>query len=395
MKSSWRYLLTAFLILSLSFGASYLGVSGPGAKKVAEIDVGQWTFPFLSRWKVEDIAVCESGSAAARGEAWLARIGPGPFDDLSLVPIVGINTDDPELDVDREIVFLDPFLDGEFPAGMGPRGTPGMEVDLTCQYAYIINFFLNAVTKVDLNTGEIVWETSVVDAPVDLQLTDFDNRLLMVASSKSNQVTVLDAETGDIVAEVTMPGADVVHQGPTSIAVVGKAYAYVLNFHGRNIACVDLTDPDGIQVLNTTEGLGVNPFQIVTDTEGRVYVSNSGDDSVSVLAARGCLMRLIAEIPVGDIPRHMTLTTDPLFGRHLYVSNALRASDTDNTKVVHVINSDTLSVEEVIEVAGPTEPAPLGVVAVSTDNRYFEVLWEGGGVGTPGKALIYHYATDP
>jgi len=388
MKSAWRYALVGLLIVGLSLGASFLSISKPDAVLVTTLDPNQSKLGFPAQWRVEDIAVCEMGPAASNGEAWGAAVGPGGSEDFRLFHIVGISTNNPQTVIDDDILFLDPLLGGDFPTGMGPRGTPGLGVDPTCQYAYFVNFWLDTVTKVDLSSGEIIWVAWVVGGSVDVQVTEPDGQWVLVASPGADIVAILDAATGDYVAELFMPGAAEVLQGPTSIAVVGKAYAYVLNFHGRNIACIDFTDPAGISVSNVTEGVGTNPFQIVTDTEGRVYVSNSGDDSVSVFAGSGCNLREIAEIAVGKGPRYLALSSD---GRRLYVSNAL-------DKNVSVIDTETLTVVGVIELVKPPmirpaeeqERALPGVLALSPDNRHLLVY------GENRRGLIYYYAVgDP
>jgi len=422
MKISWRYALVGLLILGLSVAASYFVVPPSTAQSSAELKAtlnpGRWIWGFLPRWQVEDIAVCPMRPS----EAWGVGIGPGSFDDLRLFHITGIGTDKPSIVLADDIVFLDEFIEIPplFPAGMGPRGTPGLDVDNDCKFAYVTNFFLDTVAKIDLAPADqlpdrgsidssgvctvgkpgdgvptdpdnptiedcdrVVWLTSVAPTAVDAQLTDFDNRLLVVASSKSNLVTVLDANSGRKVAEVPSGG-----QGPTSIAVVGSAFAFVLNFASSNLSCIDFTDPRGIRVYNVTGGAQIHGYQVVTDTQGRVYVSNTSSDSVTVFEGSGCEVRAIAQIPVGDGPRHMALSTNERF---LYVSNAIRASETDNAKIVSVIDTTSLKVVNTITVAGPDEPAPLGGLAISMNNRHLLVYWEGGIRGTPGFSPIYYY----
>lgn len=411
MKINWRYALVGLLILGLSVAAPYFVVPQSTGQSTAELKAtlnpGEWIQIFLSRWQVEDIAVCPMKPA----EAWGVGVGPGPFDDLRLFHITGIGTDKPSIVIADDIVFLDEFIEIPpiFPAGMGPRGTPGLDVDNSCNFAYITNFFLDTVAKIDLapadqlpdrgsidNNGvcqvgvpgdgvptdpdnptvedcdRVVWLTSVAPTPVDAELTDFDNRLLLVASSKSNLVTILDANSGRKVTEISSGG-----DGPTSISVVGSAFAFVLNTYSQNLSCIDLTSRS---VYNVTGGAQFHGYQVVTDTEGRVYVSNTSSDSVTVFEGSGCEVRAIRQISVGDAPRHMALSTN---GDTLYVSNAL-----DNT--VSVIDTRSLTVVATIPVA-VGEPAPLGGLAISTNNRYLLVYWEGGIRGTPGFSPIYYY----
>jgi YVTN family beta-propeller protein len=326
--------------------------------------------------KIEDIVMCADGSAA-----WLVGIGPGPFDDMLLFKLTGVNTDSPRVDPESFIEYPDAFLGGNFPAGMGPRGFPGMSVDITCSFAYIPNFFLDSVVKVDLQAKEIVWpagynaETAedlrTITAPVDAQLNSpADNRVLV--SSADGALYTLDAATGEPLSVVETGGI-----GPGSVVAAGSSYAFVVQ-NSRDLACVDQRSGK----VTTIGGLGTNPFMAVASSDKTtLYVSNQGSNTVTVLSGLGCNKSVVAEIAVGNAPRHLALSPDD---RYLYVSNSL-----DNT--VSVIDTRTLSVVETIDVTGRGEPAPVGVVAVSMNNRYLYVFWEGGPRGTPGTFQIYVY----
>jgi len=262
---------------------------------------------------------------------------------------------------------------------MGPRGTPGLAVDVTCSKAYFPNFFLDTVDTVSLGAGEIGWEGAVSPAPVDCQLTYPDNERLICADSASNIVTVLDAASGDIKAEIEVGFA------PTSVPVVGKEMAMVANVGSRDIACIDLAKYEVFEAR--IPGLGVGAFQAVVNSAGdRLYVSNRTSDTVTAYRAKGCVLTKLADIEVGRAPRHIALSPD---GKFLYVSNAM-------DKTVSVIDTDALAVVATIyplNLAGlvtNNEPAPLGMVAVSKDNRHLFVFWEGGVVGTPGAFQLYY-----
>jgi YVTN family beta-propeller protein len=347
---------------------SQLAVTQDRVTQVAAISGSEFVWIFAPV-KVEDIVMCENGT-----EAWVVGIGPGPFDDALLFKITGVDTASPSVDQDSFIEFPDPYLDGAFPAGMGPRGFPGFTVNLRCNEAYFPNFFLDSVAKVDLNTKELVWpagynadnadEFRTLPAPVDVQLdSPWEDKLFV--SSADGMFYILDSATGEQLAAVATGGV-----GPGSVVAIGAGYAMVVQ-NSQDIACIDLST----NRVSTISGLGLNPFMAVASNDGQtVYVSNQGANTVSVLSGLGCNKSVVAEIPVGNAPRHLALSLD---NRYLYVSNSI-----DNT--VSVIDTQSLSVVETIQVAAPDEPAPVGVVAVSKDNRYLYVFWEGGPKGTPG-----------
>lgn len=180
--------------------------------------------------KIEDIVMCADGSTA-----WAVGIGPGPFDDMLLFKITGVDTASPSVDPDSFIEFPDPFLGGTYPAGMGPRGFPGLAVDSTCSYAYVPNFFLDSVVKIDLQAKAIVWPADytvetfeamrTIPSPVDVQLTE-DGTRLIVSNSATGEVTILDEATGEALTKFSSRGI-----GPGGIALF-DAFGLRLNGEG-------------------------------------------------------------------------------------------------------------------------------------------------------------------
>jgi YVTN family beta-propeller protein len=150
----------------------------------------------------------------------------------------------------------------------------------------------------------------------------------------------------------------------------------------RDVACVDLSSNKiaGAVTANPIGGLGINPFMGLASSDGsRLYVSNQGSNSVTVLDGIGCGKSVVATIAVGTAPRHLALSSD---NRFLYVANSL-----DNT--VSVIDTGSLKVVNTIQVAAKGEPAPVGELAVSNDNHFLYAFWEGGFKGSPGAAQIW------
>lgn len=403
-----RWLLLALLAAGLYVGMAQVAITQSGISLVSTLN---WS---RGQGKIEDITICSNGT-----EAWVASIGPGALDDLMLQKLTGIDTGKPALDGDAFLMFGDnddfgpgpgvfsPSLGDHgtgLPAGTGPRGYPGMDVSIGCNYAYIPNLFLDSTIKVDLargaeatatnesgsvnqDDGTILWpahyEVTVITdggssdidpalrtmgSPVDAKLNTAETKLL-VSASADNAVYVLDAATGAVLKKVETGGV-----GPGSLFVVGNSYAVVAQA-SRDLACFDLQN----YRVSTISGLGTNPFMVVgSSDESRLYVSNQGTNTVTVLEGSGCVRSVMATIEVGTAPRHMALSADDRF---LYVSNSL-----DNS--VSIIDTESLSVVETLQAVAKTEPAPVGVVAVSHNNRYLYVFWEGGLRGTPGRMQI-------
>lgn len=409
-----RYLLLLLVAAGLIYSVSEMAISQSSVSLATKIGWGR------GQGKIEGMTMCANGT-----DAWIASIGPGALDDLFLFKLTGVNTASPKLTGDTVFFgdnddfvgegkgFESAFLPGPgsgLPAGMGPRGYPGVSVDLSCRYAYVPSFFLDSVVKVDMlvgaaktaasaessdgtvsaNDGTILWpanyaidhlnslgDSLLADAlrtmprPVDARLNTPAETKVIVSSSKEGAVYILDSATGDTLAKIPTGGV-----GSGSIVVSGNAWAGVVE-SSRDVACIDLSTN---KLVNKITGLGINPFMAVAGSDGStIYVSNQGSKTVSVLSGSGCNKSVAATIDVGHAPRHLALSPD---NRFLYVSNSL-----DNT--VSVIDTGSLSVVETIGVGGQGQPAPVGEIAVTNDNRYLYVFWEGGIKGPPGKFEIW------
>lgn len=402
-----RYLVLALVVAGVALGGSQIANTQSSVNLVATIQQSAW-----GKFKIEAISMCSNGNSA-----WVASVGPGALDDFQLFKITGTDTASPKVDANSKIFFGDndffgpgPGMNGGtgLPAGMGPRGFPSIALDLPCTNAYIANPFLDSVIKVNLakgiqatannksgsvnfDDGTIVWPADykvdhssvegfslirdalrTIPTPIGVKLNSpADTRVIV--SSSAGAVYVLDANSGAQLAKVATTGI-----GPGSLMVSGSAWAAVVE-NSRDLACIDLSNN---QLAKTISGLGINPYMGVVSGDGSTaYISNQGSNTVSVLSGAGCNKSVAATIDVGNAPRYLTLSPDNKF---LYVSNAL-----DNT--VSVISTSSLSVIDTIQVAGPSEPAPLGVLAVSGNNRYLYAYWEGGIVGTPGMLEILVY----
>lgn len=423
MNKFTRYLLLMLIVGLLSVGMAQVAATQDGIKLIKTFSQ-DW-----GRYKIEAVQMCANGT-----EAVVAAVGPGSLDDLLLFKFKDVNTADPKYDKTTRVFFGDNDFFGPGPgpyegtgihAGMGPRGLAGMSItiDPSCRYAYLANPFLDSVVKVDLiwgakmtaehesssvhcNDGTIVWpkdfcvidytalgdqvlnpKVRMIGKPKDAKLTLEGDRLLVSSTHRikelnpdgtvkayesDNAVYVLDAQTGKQLAKIPTK------TGPFSIAVVGSGYAFVVVNGRGQLACINLSRNE----IHTVNNVERNPFMVVTSNDGqRAYVSNTGTGTVSVLEGLGCEKRVIATVKVGNTPRHLALSPD---NHYLYVSNA-----TDNT--VSIIDTRTLKVVETIQVVPTGEPAPVGVVAISNNNRYLYVFWEGGLRGTPGRMQLKVY----
>jgi YVTN family beta-propeller protein len=146
----------------------------------------------------------------------------------------------------------------------------------------------------------------VQDNPLGLALSP-DEALLAVANANSDTLSLIDTATRQVTQNVA------VGDGPEEVAITpdGRT-ALVSNVNGRSVSIVDLSLP----AVRATVQVGNDPGDIAITPDGAfAYVANSGSSSVSVIAI--ATAGVVTTINAGMTPEGVALAPD---GR-LYVAN--------------------------------------------------------------------------
>ncbi|MDW9688390.1 YncE family protein [Sinorhizobium meliloti] len=204
------------------------------------------------------------------------------------------------------------------PAGAEPASTG---------FVYTADEHGNSVSRIDLKSGKV--DIVPVDImPHNVQFVPGKSRLLAVGLSASGSEAEGHDGGGDGASEHGGGG----HEGT---AATGKL--------------VVLDTDDITSATKTSIGVGAHPAHVIADTEGnRAYVSNSEDDTVSVVDLRKD--EVIATIGTGDYPHGLRMSPD---GKSIYVANV-----EDGT--ISVIDTATLAEVDRVEVG--STPVQVGFV---------------------------------
>jgi YVTN family beta-propeller protein len=137
-----------------------------------------------------------------------------------------------------------------------------------------------------------------------------DGATLLVVNPDSNSLTLVDAATRLVHAEVAV-GVD-----PRAVAVSpDDATAYVANQGSNTLSIVDLA----AQSVVSSEPVGDRPVGVAVSPDGRfVVVAELGDDRVRFFSAAS--LRPLAAVPVADRPHGLAFTPD---GSRLLVTHLL------------------------------------------------------------------------
>lgn len=252
--------------------------------------------------------------------------------------------------------------------GANPQG---LTVTPDGSRVFVANSDGGSVSMIDTATGAVIAETDIAGAPVDVASSPDGSRVYAVAKN-SSMVWVLDARTGGIVRSVTVDG--LTSSGLTGVAVSAdggtlhvssdEARVALVRLQGDSWAHIGVCSTRGPQssiaagpgygyvtfrdagvvesIWNCFTGrvtfpVGAQPEGLAVTPDGaRVYVANSGDDSVSVIdVASG---RVLAPISVGARPVGVAVTSD---GSAAYVVNSgddsVSVIDTASGVVVEVV----------------------------------------------------------
>lgn len=140
-----------------------------------------------------------------------------------------------------------------------------------------------------------------------------DGNTLLVVNPDSNSLTLVDAATQVVIAELPV-GRD-----PRTVAVAGK-HAYVANRGSRNVSVVDI----GLRQTVVELEVGYRPYGVVADPlRGRVYVSVQGEDRIVGLDA--ATHEVISSRKVSPLPSGLALSAE---GDALYVTHLLSGAIT-------------------------------------------------------------------
>ncbi|MFE6062884.1 YncE family protein [Streptomyces sp. NPDC056431] len=150
-------------------------------------------------------------------------------------------------------------------------GALGVAVDSVSHLAFVTRPDFNSVSVIDPATDGIVATIPVRQQPTGI-VADAQRRRVLVANSGFHTVSVIDTATGGV--------ADIdVAAGPVGVTVDSRGDAYVTHVEGT-VTVIDATSNSvsaTIPVGSRPEGLAFEPHS------DRVYVANSGDDTVSAI----------------------------------------------------------------------------------------------------------------
>lgn len=247
--------------------------------------------------------------------------------------------------------------DSPIPVGRTPRGI-ALNTDST--FAYVANANGDSVSVINTATDAVIDSVRVASNPYFLAV-DPNGPQVYVPGFASNAVSVINTTT-NTATQIT----DASFQNPTGAAVnplPSRGFAYIVNYSfGNALGSVTLIDTE-TNTVTASVPVGKEPRYVAVTPDGnRAYVSNSGDNTVSVLDLTTSPPTVTDTLTGFSDSAGLAVTPD---GTHVYVTNI----GDDTVTVVRTSDNATVGTINMGSGASPMQVAftPNGSIAYVTN----------------------------
>jgi YVTN family beta-propeller protein len=167
---------------------------------------------------------------------------------------------------------------------------------------------------------------------------DLMTAIAYIANSVSNTISVINTGTGEAAPPPAVVATVNVGNSPSGVAVASDGvYIYVTNSGDGTVSVIDAKSTEVVKVLP----VGSNPVGVaVTPDATKAYVANNGDDTVSVIDASSLSIVSVVQNVVS--PTGIVITPD---GSYAYVTTQQTVTVIDVLKNVVVAIVDGLGFE--------------------------------------------------
>ena len=204
-------------------------------------------------------------------------------------------------------------------AGIDVNSFPiGVAVNPVTNMIYITNAASNTVSVINGVNDKIEHTIAVGLLPYDVDVDPATNKIY-ITNKNSNNISVLDGDTNSIIGTISV-------SSPVGIDIDSeKSWIYVTNINNNTVSRIDAIT----NAINTTAKVGKAPYtvDIKSGRDPKIYVTNSGSDSISVIDGNSFVT--LKNITVGNLPVGLAANSN--------TSKVYVADRADNT--VHVIDA--------------------------------------------------------
>jgi DNA-binding beta-propeller fold protein YncE len=370
VRKSVLLLLTAFLLLAeLGCGDQYRPVANPVVSPGGQPQTTHYAWvlnynPSGGDGSTTEIDVSGDTNLAVNAMGVGSSYEAFPASSLSLyVANSGDDTVDQYLPTLSGAITTISLLPGSDPVALVSTNNSSM---------FVLNAGSNSACP---NTGSIstintstlsVSNTTCVGSNPTAMVQASTNGWIYVINQGDNSISVFNPGVPGVVGTITTQ--DHLGLNPIALAVNAQGWIFIVNKgDGVNPGTLQLC-PTGFFYIAGTTPLGVQPTQAVIDpNRNRLYVTNSGDNTVSVFDASSITQQgnpplpLLATVPVGTGAKPVSVIA-LLDGTNFYVANA-------GSSTVTVVSQSSFT--PLSTVALPSGANPVWIAADPTSQKVY------------------------
>jgi YVTN family beta-propeller protein len=219
---------------------------------------------------------------------------------------------------------------------------------------YVVNQLSGNVTVINTADRSLATPNPIAVGPMPSWIdVSADGKLVFVANSGTNTVTVIDAATDIAIKDVTVGTSPT--PSPTFLRFdASRKRVYVANSVENSVSIIDAADPTSATYLTSvaTVPVGPTPKSLTVLANGtKVYVTNSGVGANSVSVIDAATNTVTATIAVGTTPVWIDSSPD---SAQVFVANQGTADVSGNVSVIRT--SDNAKLADIALPAAPGSP---------------------------------------
>lgn len=213
--------------------------------------------------------------------------------------------------------------------GLGVCAPHGLASSVDARRIYVTCEDEEQILVLDAGTGQILAKIKTEQAQSHMLVVNSDESRAYVANFSPGTVTVLDLKNHSILAQIAVgPGTEGISLDPSG------RFVYATSVLGKSLVKIDT---QSLQVIARSE-TGRSPVRVVPTPDGKkLVVNNSADGSVQIFDA--LTLTLLRTIPVGRQPVGLVVASSHLAYTAPMLDNEVVVVDLDKMQVIDRIKT--------------------------------------------------------
>lgn len=234
-----------------------------------------------------------------------------------------------------------------------------LQSDSSAEYAYVPNEKTNDVSVINTTTNKVISTVPVGNNPVGVAVNHDGTRVYVTNYGNDNDLgytfSIINTGTDEVTTRLVDEGKGI---KPFGVAIAKDETLYVSSYVTEKVYAINPINNTIFEI-----DVGPKPFGVATTPDGkRVYVANSGNNTVSVIDTTA--NNVIDTVKVGTSPYGVAVSPD---GKKVYVTN----QGSDNISVIDTVTNNVTATVKVVKYPAGVAVTPDGTkVYVANHCKY-------------------------